>query len=84
MIDWIDETSEQLGTEFSRENMMAIQGFEKLTTVFNGNTITETNKNGQTTTTTFNDNSIVETFVGEKNITKTTTFNNNTITEVIS
>lgn len=87
MIDWIDETSEQLGTEFSRKNMMAIQGFDTSSTVFNKDgSITETNKDGQIKTTIFNsDGSITEKFVGEKTITKTTTFNNDgSISEVIS
>lgn len=87
MIEFIDETSEKLGTEFSRENMMAIQGFVANKTVFNDDgSITETNSKGETLTTVFNtDGSITETFVGEKTITKTTTFNaDGSVSEVIS
>lgn len=85
--DFIDKTTEQIGTPINRENMMAVQGFIGLTTVFNEDGyIVETNSNGETLTTVFNaDGSITETFVGEKTITKTTTFNEDgSITEVIS
>lgn len=87
MIEFIDETSEKLGTEFSRENMMAMQGFIAKDTVFNDDgSITETNGKGEVLTTVSNDDgSITETFVGEKTITKTTTFNaDGSISEVIS
>lgn len=87
MREFIDKTSEQAGTPINRENMMAIQGFEAQTTVFNADgSITETNAAGQTKTTVFNpDGSITETFVGEKTITKTTNFDSNGgISEVIS
>ena len=87
MIEFIDETSEKLGTEFSRENMMAIQDFIAKHIVSNDDgSITETNSKGETLTTVFNaDGSITETFVGEKTITKTTIFNSDgSITEVIS
>lgn len=85
MIEWIDETAEQLGTEFSRENMMAMQGFVAQDTEFGDGVITETNSKGEVKTTTFGDRSIEEKFVGEKTITKTTTFNSDgTITEVLS
>lgn len=75
------------GTPINRENMMALQGFQAKTTVFNADgSITETNAKDETLTTTFNaDGSITETFVGEKTITKTTTFNaDGSISEVIS
>lgn len=87
MVEFVDETSEKLGTELSRENMMAIQGFIGTETIFNEDgSVTETNSKGETLTTTFNDDgSITEIFVGEKTITKTTTFNEDgSITEVIS
>lgn len=87
MKEFIDETSEKLGTEFNRENMMAMQGFIANNTVFNvDGSITETNSKGEVLTTFFNDDgSITETFVGEKTITKTTTFNaDGSIAEVIS
>lgn len=87
MIDFIDKTSEQNGTPVNRENLMAIQGFISVNTVFNvDGSITETNSKGETLTTVFNDDgSITETFVGEKTITKTTTFNEDgSISEVIS
>lgn len=77
MIDFIDKTSEKSGTPINRSNLMAVQGFESKTTVFNTDgSITETNADGNTLTTTFNtDGSITEKFVGEKTITKTTVFN---------
>jgi YD repeat-containing protein len=76
MIDFIDKTAEKAGTPISRKNMMALQGFETITTVFNEDgSITETNAEGHTLTTTFNeDGSITEVFVGEKTIMKVTTF----------
>ncbi len=86
MIDFIDKTTEQAGTPINRANLMAIQGFQAQTTVFNADgSITQTNGANQTLTTTFNDDgSITEKFVGEKTITKKTTFNNDgSITEVI-
>lgn len=87
MIDFIDKTSEQSGTPVNRVKLMAMQGFEAKTTVFNDDgSITETNAGGETLTAVFNDDgSITETFVGEKTITKTTTFNEDgSITEVVS
>ena len=89
MIDFIDKTTEQNGTPINRQNLMAVQGFESVTTTFsyvNGvlNAI-ETNSANQTKTTTFNaDNSVTEKFVGDKTITKTTKVVNGKITEVIS
>lgn len=86
MKDFIDKTSEQSGTPINREAMMAIQGFEAKTTVFNADgSITETNGNNETLTTTFGNGSIVQTFIGEKTITKTTLFNADSgITEELS
>ena len=87
MIEFIDKTSTQSGTPINRANLMAIQGFEAKTTVFNADgSITETNNKGETLTTTFNsDGSITETLVGEKTLTKTTSFGDDgSISEVIS
>lgn len=88
MIEFIDKTSEKSGTPINRDSMMAIQGFQSQTTVFNNDgSILETNVvNGHTKTTSFlDDGSVVEVFVGEKTITKTTTFNEDgSILEVIS
>lgn len=75
------------GTDINRAFLMALQGFQNKTTIFNSDgSITETYGVGQTKTTTFNENgSITETFVGNKTITKTTTFNSDgSVTEVIS
>ena len=86
MIDFIDKTTEQNGTPINRANLMAIQGFQAQTTVFNADgSITQTNGANQTLTTVFNsDGSITETFVGDKTISKKTTFNSDgSITEVI-
>ncbi len=86
MVEFIDITAEKDGTPLNRKNMMAVQGFEAQTTVFNDDgSITQTNDIGQTKTTAFNDDEIVETFVGEKTIVKTTTFNKDgSISEVVS
>lgn len=86
MVEFVDKTSEADGTPLNRLNMMAVQGFQGVSTVFNANgSIIETNADGHTLTTTFNSNgSITERFVGEKTITKTTTFNSDgSITETI-
>ena len=85
--EFIDKTDERDGTPINREAMMAVQGFEAKTTVFNADgSIVETNSNGETKTTTFSDDgSIVITFSGEKTITKTIVFNSDgRITEVLS
>ena len=87
MVEFIDETDEKDGTPLNRKNMLAIQGFQAATIVFNEDgSITETNSEGHTKTTTFGeDGSIVDVFVGEKTITKTTKFNEDgSIQEVIS
>lgn len=76
-----------LGTPINRANLMAIQGFDSKTTVFNSDgSITETNSKGEKLTTKFNaDGSITETFVGSKTLTKKTTFNSNgTISETVN
>lgn len=87
MIEAIDKTATDNGTDINRAFLMALQGFQAQTTVFNADgSITETNGLGQTKTTVFNENgSVTETFVGEKTITKTITFNpDGSISEVIS
>lgn len=87
MHEFVDKTSNSSGTPINRATMMALQGFEALTTVFNNDgSITETNADGQVKTTTFNnDGSITERFTGEKTITKTTIFNaDGSIKEVLS
>lgn len=80
MVDFVDKTTESSGgngTPLNRSNMMAIQGFDSLTTTFNNDgSIVEKNSLGHTLTTVFNaDGSITETFVGQKTIKKTTKFN---------
>ena len=77
------------GTPLNRLNMMAIQGFETVTTMFNADgSITETNAEGDRLVTTFSSNgNIKEVFTGTNGmtITKTTTFNaDGSISEVIS
>ena len=96
MIDFIDKTNEQNGTPINRENLMAVQGFMRKDTDINqdedGNyTVKEINPhNGHRLITTITENSdgsivVVETFDGEKIITKTTTINAemNAVSEVI-
>lgn len=85
--DYIDKSEVENGTPINRVNLMAMQGFENSSTVFNADgSITQTNSAGHTLTTMFNDDgSITETFVGEKTITKTTKFNDDgSISEVVS
>ena len=87
MIEFIDKTETESGTNINRAALMAIQGFQAKTTVFNSDgSITETNGAEQTKTTVFNvDGSITETFIGDKIITKITSFGaDGTISEVIS
>ena len=85
MIEIIDKSSTNAGTDINRETLMAMQGFIAQTITFNDDgSITEVNSKGQTKTTVFNaDGSVTETFVGEKTITKTTYFEGNTIREVL-
>lgn len=67
----------QDGTVVNRDALMAIQGFDNVTTTFNADgSITETNALGETCVTVFNaDGSITETFTaGAQVITKTTYF----------
>lgn len=76
MKEFIDETSEKLGTDINRENMMAIQGYQNENVTF-GNAIVKTNDKNETETITFSNNKIIKKFVGEKTITQTITFTNN-------
>lgn len=85
MIDFIDKTTEQVGTPINRENLMAIQGMENsnIDIVENQDgsiTVTEVNGDNHTLTVNTTENedgstTIVETFVGYKTITKTTAIN---------
>ena len=88
MKEFIDKTSVQNGTAINREAMMAIQGFQAKTTTISalGSRIDEVDDDGHTLTTKITDSSIIETFEGEKTITKTTTFDyaHDKILEVIS
>ena len=94
MKEFIDKTSKQNGTEINREAMMALQGFQAKTTKIDnyyegeewlGTMVTEVNGEGHTLTTVIMNKKIIETFVGEKTITKTTTFPTSyTMSEVIS
>lgn len=87
MKDFIDKTSTIDGTNINREALMAIQGFKAQSTAISpsGAIIIETNDEGHKLTTQIRTDSVIETFVGEKTITKTTTFNSDgSIVEVIS
>lgn len=93
MIEFLDETSESLGTDINRANMMAIQGFVATKTYPTAkNELGEeqiiqinTETNEQLITTFKSNGQIEEKFIGEKTIIKTTTFNaDGSITEVIS
>lgn len=86
MIEFIDKTSERNGTPINRKNLMAIQGFIGMTTEkLPDGSILQTNADGHTLVTIKNeDGSIVQTFTGDKVITKTITKQGNKIVEVIS
>ena len=93
MIEFVDETSEKLGTEFSRENMMAVQGFSNCNTYEDVNELGEkqiiadyVDRNEKLITTFKTDGRIEEKFIGEKEITKTYSFGigDNISSEVIS
>ena len=86
MFEFIDKTTEENGTPINRNAMMAIQGFESLTTeIKSDGSIVQTNDEGQTLTTTVDEEgSIVQVFVGEKTITKTISVIEGKIVEVIS
>lgn len=75
----------QNGTPINRDIMMALQGFDALTTTFSNGKITQTNKDGDTLEVTFSSGKVVSKFTsGSQVITKTTTFSSNRVTEVIS
>ena len=97
MQEFIDKTSTQEGTKINRKTLMAVQGFQKNNTMIvedeNGNyniraVNPETNHELTVNVIENQDDSItvVETFVGEKTITKTTTISADMeiINEVIS
>lgn len=86
MIDFIDKTTDQNGTPLNRKNLMAIQGFEAMTTEKRSDgSILQTSSDGATLLTVKNsDGSISQTFTGTKTITKKITKTGNKITEVIS
>lgn len=85
MIEFIDKTSEQDGTDINRFAMMAVQGFDNQTITYSQGKQIITNSLGQTLTSYIDGNSVIGIFVGEKTIKKTTTFNDNgTVTEVLS
>ena len=83
------DNPDEAGTPLNRAILMALQGFESVTTVFDtdGN-ITETNADGEVLKTSFgSDGTMVEAFTGNNGmtITKTTTFNaDGSISEVLS
>ena len=83
MIEFIDKTSEKNGTPISRQNLMAVQGYQGETVVF-GDNIVKTNDKGETETITFLENKIIKQFVGEKTITQTITFTENGYTKELS
>lgn len=86
MYEFIDKTNEVPGTKINRKALMAIQGFIGMTTEkVDSNTILQTNADGHTLLTVKQpDGSIVQTFTGDKIITKTITRQDGKIVEVIS
>ena len=76
MIEFIDKTSEKDGTYINRKNMMALQGFDTTTITINPDgSFSQTNSKNEVYSIKFNDDgSFVESFTGEKTITKITVF----------
>ena len=96
MQEFIDKTSTQEGTKINRKTLMAVQGFQKNNTIIvedengNYNIHTVNPETNHELTVKVMDNpddsmTVVETFVGEKTITKTTTISSNmeNISEVV-
>lgn len=88
MIDFIDKTNDRPGTPLNRANLMALQGFQALTTTFTSDgKIIETDGHGSVLQTYFNpDGSIVESYSADesKTISKITKFEaDGSITEVV-
>ena len=85
MKEFIDKTTEKSGTPINRANMMAIQGFLPSTFTYANGIRTITYSNGETLKTQLSGSSVIETFKGEKTITKTTSFMaDGSIKEVVS
>lgn len=85
MKEFIDKTTEKSGTPINRANMMAIQGFLPSTVTYANGIRTITYSNGETLKTQLSGSSVIETFKGEKTITKTTSFMaDGSIKEVVS
>ena len=89
MVNFVDKIAGVTdGTPINRKNLMAVQGMEDITTVFNvDGSITETYGDGNIKTVFNADGSITETFMATdgKVIVKTTRFNvDGSISEVIS
>ncbi len=71
MVNWTDHIEGTVeGTPVNRKNLMAMQGFQEQTTVFNADgSITETNESGETLVTTFlADGSITQVFTNVNNL----------------
>lgn len=85
MQEFIDKTIEGTGTPFSRNTMMALQGFQAGSVRYENGKIIETNSQGHTLTTSFeydpdNDQYFIrEVFEGEKTIGKLSILNENII-----
>jgi hypothetical protein len=88
MRNYVDQTTGVDGTPLNRAHMMALQGMDNGTTVFNADgSITETFADGVQVTTFNADGSITQVFTATSGqvMTKTTTFNaDGSISEVIS
>ena len=84
MKDFIDKTTEQSGTPINRANLMSIQGFVSSNVTYENGVRTIMFANGENLKTRLDGNSVIETFAGEKTITKTTSFENGYVTEVVS
>lgn len=81
----IDKTAIQQGTLINRDFLMAIQGFDNITTSINPDgSINQITENGDLKTIKFQNGEIISILFGEKPITKTITVANNQILEVLS
>ena len=85
MKDFIDKTTEKSGTPINRANLMSVQGFVSSSVSYANGVRTIAFANGETLKTRLDGNSVIETFTGEKTITKTTSLlENGYVTEVVS
>lgn len=85
MREIIDKTSTQKGTLINRDLLMALQGFDNITTTINPDgSIQQIGGDGNLKLIKFQNGKIIAKFAGSKIITKTITITDNQILEVLS